>query len=328
MQHQIDPKISIVMPVRNGAQFVSTAVQSILNQTFSDFEFLIIDDGSTDETPGILHTHAEGDPRIRLLRSAGAGIVDALNTGILASHAPLIARMDADDEAYPNRLRIQRATLLDSPRIIAVGSAATLIDMRGREIGARNIPTLSENIDAALLTGNPFLHPTMMYRRDVCIEAGLYRQACRHAEDYDLWLRLCERGTLVNLPRPLLNLRIHENQVSKISWFAQRVATALARQMARARQLDGSEPINLDQPLPAAACEYLGMVARDRKELFENETRDVETILRGVFDIVETEVSDSIIALLLRQSGLSVKQRLRFEYFKFRNFISASSIRI
>src|SRR4051812_47715917 len=125
------PAVSIVMPVYNGAAYLAEAVRSMLGQTFEDYEFVIVDDGSTDRTPRILAEFERQDRRIRVISRANTGIVGALNDGIAAAEAPLVARMDADDVSTPQRLHRQVAYLLDHPEVVVLGSRVIGTDPYG-----------------------------------------------------------------------------------------------------------------------------------------------------------------------------------------------------
>ena len=204
------PLISVVMPVYNCERYVAHAVESILAQTLVDFEFVIIDDGSTDKTPEILRRYAARDPRIRLVSRPNRGLVASLNEGLALARGELVARMDADDIAFPQRFERQIAFLRDHPDVVCVGSATLEIDEAGRELVVTAYPLHDEEIQECLLKGcSTLFHPTAMIRREAVISVGGYREEMKHGEDYDLWLRLGERGRLANLEEVLLRYRIH-----------------------------------------------------------------------------------------------------------------------
>jgi glycosyltransferase involved in cell wall biosynthesis len=244
------PTVSVVMSVRDGARYLRAAVDSILAQTYRDFEFVVVDDGSTDETPSILQSYARADPRLRILRGAGRGIVAALTQGIAAARGRLIARMDSDDIALPTRLQRQVAFLNARPDIQAVGSAIQTIDAADKPRAVRTFPTAPEAIARVLLRYNALAHPTVVMRRDAFLKAGGYREALLHAEDYDLWLRMAERGGLANLPDVLLLYREHETQVTRYSRSASWLANALARDLADRRRHGLPEGLVADADFP------------------------------------------------------------------------------
>jgi hypothetical protein len=236
------PAIAVVMPVRNGEAFLDEAIASIRAQTFGDIEFIIVDDGSTDGTSRILARHAGQDPRLFLIAQPASGVVAALNRGIEAAAAPLIARMDADDVARPARLERQIAVLQAAPSLALVGSDCEIIDPAGRIRRRDYMPTSGEQIHRMLIDRNCIAHPSVLMRRDAVIGVGGYRAAFLHCEDYDLWLRLDERYELANIGEPLLAYREHGGQVT---WAAaeQRILSELAaRTCARHRRSGRPDP--------------------------------------------------------------------------------------
>jgi glycosyltransferase involved in cell wall biosynthesis len=208
------PSVSIVLPVRDGAAFVVQAIKSILDQTLSDLELLVIDDGSQDATPAILAKFAASDPRVRIFTQPPVGVAGALNRGMTEARAALVARMDADDIAAPERLAVQVAALNDRPKVAGLGSSCRVIDRNGKILGYRRVPTRSDQIRGLLRQTNCMIHPTMVLRRDAVLGIGSYRPAFRYCEDFDLWLRLSEHYDLLNVPDTLLDYRVHDHQLT------------------------------------------------------------------------------------------------------------------
>lgn len=236
--------LSVVLPVRNGTPYIGEAVRSILTQTYRDFELVIVDDGSTDGTLDIITAFQKDDPRVRLERNPGSGLVDGLNHGIAVSTAPLIARMDADDVALPSRLRRQVDFLNEHPEIAVVGSHVTYIDEFGKPAGdAGVLPQTPEDIARHLLKGCCLRHPTVVMRREAVEKAGGYRRELLDAEDYDLWLRMAEQAALTNLPDVLLLYRVHSGQVSERKKWMQRLSRNLALLAAMERRQGSGDPI-------------------------------------------------------------------------------------
>ena len=244
------PTVSVVMCVRDGARYLRAAVDSILAQSYRDFEFVVVDDGSADATPTILQTYARADPRLRILRGAGRGIVSALTQGMAAARGRLIARMDSDDIALPTRLQRQVAFLNGRPDIQAVGSAVQIIDAAGKPRAMRSFPADPETIARELQRYNAIANSTTIMRRDAYVQAGGYREPFCQAEDYDLWLRMSERGALANLPDVLLLYREHETQVTRYSRSTSWLANALARDLAGRRRRGLPEGLVPDADLP------------------------------------------------------------------------------
>lgn len=199
------------MPVHNGARFVDAAIRSVLEQSFVDFEFLIIDDGSTDRTAGILERWQKRDSRIRILRQERTGIVGALNAGLRLARGKYIARMDGDDVCLPARFERQIRFLEEHPEVVGLGTWTWHVDPAGRRLKLACDYTRSEDIEAGLLRGEgaALPHPTLMARTEAMRRIGGYRREYDLAEDVDLYFRLLECGRLANLPEPLLYYRLH-----------------------------------------------------------------------------------------------------------------------
>lgn len=208
------PAVSVLMPVYNGERFLGEALSSIQRQSFRDLEIVVVDDGSTDGTAAILDAAAASDPRIRILHQANAGHVRALNAGLQQVRGRYVARMDADDIARENRLEEQARFLNDHPDVAVVGTAATVIDARGVEGTSVRFPTEHGVLRWTMCFMSPIIHPTAMLRTDRLRATGGYDASMRHAEDYDLWLRLSRVGRLANIDAPLLLLRKHDANVS------------------------------------------------------------------------------------------------------------------
>lgn len=209
------PRLSIVMAAYNSAGNLREALDSILAQSFADFEFIILDDGSTDATPAMLA--ACPDPRVRLVRGGGnAGLTARLNEGLALARADIVARMDADDVAHPDRLARQWQALAEDPSLIAVFSHAQIIDRKGRVTG-HSRPDFGATTPLAYLRdfGNVLIHSTAMMRKAPIAALGGYDPALRTRQDYDLWMKCLETGHRVAiLPESLLQLRVHEGSIS------------------------------------------------------------------------------------------------------------------
>lgn len=222
------PVVSVLMPVHNAARFLKPAIESILSQSFEDFELNIVDDGSTDDSTDIIAAYAEKDPRIRVLRlDANRGIVQALNAGLALCRGEFVARMDADDVALPDRLINQVKKMIENPAIAALGGAVTYIDADGKELG--RIRQCNVKLHVSLLAGSPLLHPTVILRRSLLSEHHLqYHEQYRYAEDYFLWLELQQYGPLDALENVVIQYRITESAsrrkfLKPMLWAALRV---------------------------------------------------------------------------------------------------------
>lgn len=210
-----NPFITVLMGVYNGGRHLDSAVQSIINQSHGSFEFLIIDDASTDDTYLRLNEWARRDERIRLLRnSENMGLGYTLARGMKEARGAWVARMDADDISFPNRLEVQLQFIRNSAiPLDIVGSWAIDIDNDGNEKGQRRMPTAHEDIMALLWT-NPLIHPTILMRRDAIVSAGSYRSDVVRRQDYELWFRCAAAGLrFANIPEPLIYYRFDND------WF-------------------------------------------------------------------------------------------------------------
>lgn len=242
------PLISIIMPVRNGLPWFIEAVGSIARQTFTNWELLIIDDGSTDGTDK-LGRSLEND-RIRFLHSPGFGLVDALNFGLRMARGQYLARMDADDIAHPQRLEKQCLAIEAAPNIGVVYTSAYLIDESGKVIGSSPISSAKPADLGAILTyrrrGRSIVHPTVLMRAAVLRAIGGYRNfVC--AEDRDLWLRLLEATSFVALNEPLLYYRLTDSGVSRSKAQRQEASALLAVACHNVRVTTGVD-LYLDRP--------------------------------------------------------------------------------
>ncbi|MGC4031250.1 MAG: glycosyltransferase [Tepidisphaeraceae bacterium] len=205
------PAVSILMSVYNGQAYLAEAMESLLAQSFRDFELIVIDDGSTDRSPAILAKFAEKDARIRRITQANAGLTVSLNRAAKLAKASLLAHMDPDDVAVPNRLEKQVAFLNANPQIILLGSQVVLTDPYGTPYQWPVHELSHDGIYDKLMKGEGWavVHPAAMMRRDAFERIGGYDQRFRTSQDFDLWLRLAEIGRLANLPEPLLFYRQH-----------------------------------------------------------------------------------------------------------------------
>lgn len=208
---ELNPIISVIMPVYNSLRYLKDAVESILQQSFKNFEFLIFDDGSTDGSREKLMLYAAADSRIRLFLRDHGGHTRLLNEGINYSQGEFIARMDSDDIAMPSRFETQIDYLGKHPDCVAVGSEVLIIDPDGSPIGIKGQDTEHEAIDQTHLNGRggAVIHPSAMFRKDALQQIGGYKPELEPAEDFDLFLRLAEVGKLANVPQVLMKYRQH-----------------------------------------------------------------------------------------------------------------------
>lgn len=218
------------MPVYNGEKYIKETVDSVLGQTFSDFEFIVIDDGSTDGTLGILKNF--NDNRINILNQNHGGIVKALNLGIKESQGEYIIRIDADDICTFNRFETLVKYMDENVYVSICGSWARTIDENNNFIGELKYPPINhKDIKKYAILHNPFIHPSVIIRKKVFDKVGLYKNF-KHNEDYELWTRILKIGKGHNLSGFLIDYRIHQNQVTRKSNIKMRLIGVWVRVLA------------------------------------------------------------------------------------------------
>ena len=251
------PRLSVLMPMRDAAAYLREAIESILAQSFGDFEFLIFDDGSRDDSCAIVECYAHADPRVRLHRGSPVGYAVWLREGILRARAELVARMDADDVSHPERFARQLAYMEAHSECVALGADVLLVDPERRPIRLHRVPREHEAIERALwIAAGPMPHPVVMLRRRAVIAAGNYRTDQLWAEDLELFLRMAEVGRMANLPEVLLEWRRHPRAVGSEQRREQRKTQNRILAAARRRRgLPDTQPVLPD--LPNASVEDL-----------------------------------------------------------------------
>ncbi|SEW53189.1 glycosyltransferase family 2 protein [Chitinophaga arvensicola] len=208
------PLVTVFMAAFNGEAYIEKAIQSVLNQSFTDFELLIVNDGSTDRTLDIIHQFT--DPRIRLVHNDGnKGLTFTRNRGIEEAKGKYIAVLDCDDLATPDRLKSQISFLNSNPEFAICGGQAILIDESGKQTGNLNVMAGDKSISPELVFQNTFINSTLMIKRSAMIEAGGYRDYSP-AEDYDLSYRISLHHPVTNLNEVLVAYRLHNNNISKL----------------------------------------------------------------------------------------------------------------
>lgn len=243
------PPLSVVMPVHNALPWLDESVTSILAQSFSDFEFVILDDGSTDGSSERLRSWAERAPRIRLVRGEQRlGAAGSSNAVVAEARAPLVARMDADDIAHPDRLARQIALMEEEPRVVLTGTLSDVIDAKGRRVrGADHARLLRRSRFA------PFGHSSIMFRREAFDRAGGYRAEAERWEDIDLYLRIARQGGIAVIPEPLTTVRL--------SGASTRLTAGLDRFEASMDKMQRAVEARPDDPPPATSLRPGAFVA-------------------------------------------------------------------
>jgi glycosyltransferase involved in cell wall biosynthesis len=254
-----EPAVSVLMPVRNCAAYLDRALQSLAAQTFEDFEIVVVDNGSTDGTAEILREWGYREKRLRAFRLRRPSLSGSLNHAAAKARAPLLARLDGDDIAFPHRLAVQVAEMSRRPGLGLLGSAAELIDSEGRHIGRLHRPLGDRQLRRFLEQGCAFVHSSIVMRREVFLAAGGYRPGLNVAEDYDLWLRIAELAEIANLPEPLVRYRIHTQSATARKPVRQAVAIACVAAAREARRRGLPEPFFRGIPELRKALPLIGM---------------------------------------------------------------------
>jgi glycosyltransferase involved in cell wall biosynthesis len=206
-------KIAVLMPAYNAGKYIREAITSVLEQTYTDFELLIVNDGSTDDTVSVVLSF--NDPRIVLVNKEHSGIAEALNTGLRLADTYYIARFDADDICIPERLEKQFNFLEDHPDYVLVGSDAEYIIENGDFLfNFKCIAHSNEEVQQNMYVYCPFIHSSVMYKRDEAIKAGGYNAHAHHFEDYLLWTSLAKMGKMQNLRESLLKVRFNPASIT------------------------------------------------------------------------------------------------------------------
>ncbi|NTV51498.1 MAG: glycosyltransferase family 2 protein [Candidatus Firestonebacteria bacterium] len=226
-------RVSVIMPVYNTADYLPAAIESILKQTYRAFELILVDDQSRDRSPEILQNYARRDKRIRLLRNeTNLKLSRTLNRAIEAARGEYLVRMDSDDVSLPDRIAKQVAYLDAHPEVGVAGGAMDIIDGQDRLIGVRRYALTDGEIRARLFCYSPFSHPTIILRKAVLLQAGLYDPAYNPAEDYELYFRLGRLAKFGNLADTLLRYRVVPKSMTTGSTRAMEVKTLEIRRRA------------------------------------------------------------------------------------------------
>ena len=241
------PTVSVLMPVFNGERFLREAIDSILAQSMPDFEFIIVDDGSEDDSWRIIQSYH--DDRIRAFHRPHEGLVSSLNFGVSVAQSDWIARMDADDVSSPDRFRMQLEAISGHPEIAVLGGQCFVMNESGYQLSSTRAPENHEHlIRNTLYGGHSLCHPSVILNKVALEKVGGYRSRFLCAEDVDLWLRICEVGVLRCLPYPVLKLRKHDSNVSLDDRGRTQTIYALAARACYLRRKAGlSDPSELNE---------------------------------------------------------------------------------
>lgn len=308
------PEVSVLIPVRNGERYLAEALDGMLADDTPTREVIIVDDGSSDGTAAILEARAARDRRIVAVRQPPTGVVAAQELARRHAQAPLIARLDADDIAYPGRLARQVAAFRAEPALVLLGSAVDRIDERGTRNGLISYATSHEELVAILPRANAFVHSSIMMRSEAVAAAGGYRSLFSGSEDYDLWLRLAERGRIGNLADRLGAYRVHNQSFSERWRLRQTFSAALARRCAALRRAGQPDPgdardmVDLDaEPAPddplAEDIRLFRALAFAERETFDRRRptdADAELLLSRSLLHAEKRLAQAALANMIR----------------------------
>jgi glycosyltransferase involved in cell wall biosynthesis len=248
------------MPVFNAGRLVLRAIQSILTQDLAAFELVLLDDGSTDDSAAIAAGFAAQDARIRFVRhDQNRGLTTTLNEGLHLAAAPLVARMDSDDESLPNRLAVQTSFMNAHPEVAVAGSYVYHMGVRPRYDHLIELPTGAEEVREVLKVSNCLYHPSVIFRREVVEGEGGYRADFPDGEDYELWLRLSRTHAVCNIAQPLLRYRFATDGMT----FRRRWRQLYYVYLAQATHL--AEPVSF--PAARARADQM-MLETDRRYFF------------------------------------------------------------
>ncbi|MFH1306928.1 MAG: glycosyltransferase [Candidatus Micrarchaeota archaeon] len=207
-------EVSIVMPVLNSEKFLAEAIESVLGQKFQNWEFVVVEGRSKDNSLEILEKFAKQDKRLKIIKAKGKGVSHAANIGIKKAKGKFVVRMDADDVCFRERIGKEIKFMKKHPEIGVVGSACVMIDEKGKELYVAKKPAEDKGIKKYMYFKCPFFHPTIMARRKLLLSVGGYDEKLKVGEDYDLWARLGRKTKFANIAEPLLYYRKHDENLS------------------------------------------------------------------------------------------------------------------
>lgn len=293
-------KLSVLMPVKNGAQFLPTSIRNIESNVAPDDEILVVNDGSIDETPQILKRWSRLNPNVRLLESGGAGLVSALNLGISEAGNKWIARFDVDDEYSDSRITEQR-------KLITPSTSAIFCDYRfhnptGKPMGVIPSAVGADATAVSLVSSQRTPHPGVIFNREYVLEVGGYRKEDFPAEDISLWLRLSKVGQIVSVPEVLLEYRLSKNSVS-----AENRSIALSKTNHLIRQIGiNQKHINAClQTWPEQFQDYSGMsFPSERKLLFYRDLQRCTALLKSN-EFLQREMRQIVFALIKNPQSIN-----------------------
>lgn len=261
------PEITVLMTVYNEEKYVKEAIISILNQSFTNFEFLIINDGSIDQSLNIITKFS--DKRIKIINQENIGLAKSLNYGITLSKGKFIARQDADDISHPERLEKQIQLFHQNDELGLVGTNSIIMTEEKMECHRTKFPTSNKQLKKILRSKNfenPFIHGSVVFRKNIALNVGMYREYFKQSQDLDLWLRMSEISDVENLPDYLYSWRLRNNSITLLKSENQRDYAKLAKQAAYNRRRGLNEPIILEDVQRKKIRKFLSFFRRNKPD--------------------------------------------------------------
>lgn len=243
------PEVTVLMSCYNARRWLHEASDSVLAQTFKNFEFILIDDGSTDETWTIIESYRDRDQRIVAISKNNTGLTDSLNMGISQARGAWIARQDADDVWEPTKLEEQVNFLRNHPEVVLLGTGFVEIDEHGRSVKKHRLPPAHRTLVRRLTRWQPYFpHSSALFKRDIAQLAGGYNQLFRKTQDGDLWMRLAEHGNIACLKNCLVRVRKHSAQISNAVTGTSQIVYGIAASTSHFLRIHGcNDPSSTDR---------------------------------------------------------------------------------
>jgi glycosyltransferase involved in cell wall biosynthesis len=268
-----EPLVSVVMVVCNVDRFLAESIDSILGQTFRDFEFVIVDYGSVDSTKDIVRRYAANDARVRLHEIPHCGLGESRNAACSLARGQYLAMMDADDVALPERIQLEVDFMARHPNVGLLGGAVQWINVMGQPLYVGHVPTDDKQLRRSLDLHCPFWQPTVLVRKEAFTQSGGYRDAFAPAEDYDLWLRVTEYVECANLEQVVLKYRMHPQQVSLRRKKQQTLGILAAQRSAAMRRAEQPDPFNSVEVITSKVLADLGVDESSQERKFVSESQ-------------------------------------------------------
>ena len=310
------PSISVLMSVYNGERWLNESIESILNQTFKNFEFIIVNDGSNDDSLDIINSFAKEDSRIRFYDKKNSGLADSLNYGIEKANGEWIARIDADDICCLERLEKQFDIVQSNKELVLVGSGLVIIDENGRHIKVHHYPQKDAWLRKRLSRAYPFFaHSSAFFKLNAAKQLGGYRKEFDRSQDQDLWLRLSEVGKITSIKEPLVFIRKHDKQISlDETGQKQFIFSHIAMTSHRLRVMGQDDPVASGSK--TKFDNFLNFIFKSLQDdgFFENQ-KLIDDLKIKISNAKTNSAKLNILAI-----NILIKPNLAYRYIKYRVF--------